>query len=90
MDAVTNVPIPVNEPVKGYAPGSPERAALEARIKELGGTQTELAMTIAGERRMGAGTPIDVVEPHNRAHVLGRMGDATEADVTEAVLDALR
>ncbi|MEU5993793.1 L-glutamate gamma-semialdehyde dehydrogenase [Spirillospora sp. NPDC047418] len=88
MDAVTNVPIPVNEPVKGYAPGSAERAALEARIKELGGTQTELAMTIAGERRMGAGTPIDVVEPHNRAHVLGRMGDATEADVAEAVIAA--
>ncbi|MFG2016768.1 L-glutamate gamma-semialdehyde dehydrogenase [Actinomadura geliboluensis] len=88
MDAVTTVPVPANEPVKGYAPGSPERTALEARIKELGGTQTELTMTIAGEHRMGAGTPIDVVEPHNRAHVLGRMGDATEADVTEAVVAA--
>ncbi len=37
---------------------------------------------------MGAGTPVDVVEPHNHAHVLGRMGDATEADVTEAVVAA--
>ncbi|MFA1539783.1 L-glutamate gamma-semialdehyde dehydrogenase [Actinomadura monticuli] len=88
MDAVTNVPVPANEPVKGYAPGSAERAALEARIKELGGTQTELTMTIAGEQRMGAGTPIDVVEPHDHAHVLGRMGDATEPDVTEAVVAA--
>ncbi|MEU8343868.1 delta-1-pyrroline-5-carboxylate dehydrogenase [Actinomadura meyerae] len=88
MDAVTTVPVPANEPVRGYAPGSPERAALEARIKELAGTQTELTMTIAGDRRMGAGTPIDVVEPHNRAHVLGRMGDATEADVAEAVVAA--
>ena len=88
MDAVTNVPVPVNEPVKGYAPGSAERAALEARIKELGGTQTELTMTIAGERRMGAGTPIDVVEPHDHAHVLGRMGDATEPDVAEAIMAA--
>jgi 1-pyrroline-5-carboxylate dehydrogenase len=88
MDAVTTVPVPVNEPVKGYAPGSAERAALEARIKELGGTQTELSMTIAGERRMGAGTPVDVVEPHDHAHVLGRMGDATEADVTEAIVAA--
>ncbi|WP_433474410.1 L-glutamate gamma-semialdehyde dehydrogenase [Spirillospora sp. CA-142024] len=88
MDAVTNVPVPVNEPVKGYAPGSGERAALEAAIKELGGAQTELAMTIGGERRMGAGTPIDVVEPHNHGHVLGRMGDATEADVAEAVAAA--
>ncbi|WP_067797649.1 L-glutamate gamma-semialdehyde dehydrogenase [Actinomadura formosensis] len=88
MDAVTTVPVPANEPVKGYAPGSGERAALEARIKELGGAQTELTMTLGGERRMGAGTPIDVVEPHNHAHVLGRMGEATEADVTEAIASA--
>ncbi|MEO3822211.1 L-glutamate gamma-semialdehyde dehydrogenase [Actinomadura sp. B10D3] len=88
MDAVTNVPVPVNEPVKGYAPGSGERAALEAKIKELGGAETELTMTLGGERRMGAGTPVDVVEPHNHGHVLGRMGEATEADVAEAIAAA--
>ncbi|TDC54651.1 L-glutamate gamma-semialdehyde dehydrogenase [Actinomadura sp. KC345] len=88
MDAVTTVPVPRNEPVKGYAPGSPERAALEAKIKELGGAQTELTMTIGGERRMGAGTPVDVVEPHNHGHVLGRMGNATEPDVAEAIAAA--
>ncbi|MGH3241817.1 MAG: aldehyde dehydrogenase family protein, partial [Spirillospora sp.] len=88
MDAVTTVPVPLNEPVRTYAPGSAERAALEARIKELGGAQTELTMTIAGERRMGAGTPIDVVEPHHHRHVLGRMGEATEPDVLEAIAAA--
>ncbi|WP_067453599.1 L-glutamate gamma-semialdehyde dehydrogenase [Actinomadura macra] len=88
MDAVTTVPVPVNEPVKGYAPGSAERAALEARIKELAGAQTELTMTIGGEHRMGAGTPIDVVEPHNHGHILGRIGNATDADVTEAIAAA--
>lgn len=88
MDAVTTVPVPVNEPVKGYAPGSPERAALEARIKELGGTETELTMTIGGDRRMGAGEPIAVVEPHDHGHVLGRMGDASEVDVAEAIAAA--
>ncbi|GGT59426.1 L-glutamate gamma-semialdehyde dehydrogenase [Actinomadura citrea] len=88
MDAVTAVPVPVNEPARTYAPGSAERAALEARIKELGGAQTELTMAIGGERRMGAGTPVDVVEPHDHGHVLGRMGEATEADVTEAVAAA--
>ncbi|GAA4235980.1 L-glutamate gamma-semialdehyde dehydrogenase [Actinomadura meridiana] len=85
MDAVTTVPVPRNEPVKGHAPGSPERAALEAAIKELGSARTELTMTIGGDRRMGAGTPIDVVEPHNHGHVLGRMGEATEPDVAEAI-----
>ncbi|RFU40720.1 L-glutamate gamma-semialdehyde dehydrogenase [Actinomadura logoneensis] len=85
MDAVTNVPVPVNEPVKEYAPGSPERAALEARIKELGGMDAELAMVVGEERRLGGGEPIEVVEPHHRARVLGTMGNATPADARAAV-----
>ncbi|GLZ03841.1 1-pyrroline-5-carboxylate dehydrogenase [Actinomadura sp. NBRC 104412] len=85
MDAVVTVPEPANEPVKSYAPGSPERAALEARIKELGGGQTELTMTIGGERRLGGGEPIEVVQPHDRRRVLGRMGNATERDVLAAI-----
>ncbi|GAA2623155.1 L-glutamate gamma-semialdehyde dehydrogenase [Actinomadura fulvescens] len=89
MDAVTNVPVPVNEPVKGYAPGSGERAALEAKIKELGGEQIDLTMTIGGERRLGGGAPVDVVEPHNHRHVLGQLRNATDDDVRAAV-DAAR
>ncbi|ACY99545.1 MULTISPECIES: L-glutamate gamma-semialdehyde dehydrogenase [Thermomonospora] len=85
MDAVTNVPVPANEPVKSYAPGSPERAALEDRIKELGAEQHELTMTIGGERRLGGGEPIEVVEPHRHGHVLGRLGNATDADVRAAI-----
>ncbi|MQA95127.1 MAG: L-glutamate gamma-semialdehyde dehydrogenase [Streptosporangiales bacterium] len=85
MDAVTNVPTPVNEPVKGYAPGTTDRAVLEARIKELAGTTHELTMTIGGEHRLGGGDTIDAVQPHNHRHVLGRMGNATAADVRAAI-----
>ena len=46
MDAVTRVPAPYNEPVRQYQPGSADRTALEARIKELAGQQAELSMTI--------------------------------------------
>ncbi|MFC5744241.1 L-glutamate gamma-semialdehyde dehydrogenase [Actinomadura rugatobispora] len=89
MDAVINVPVPANEPVKSHAPGSPERAALEARIKELAGAgPAELTMTIGGERRLGGGEPIEVVQPHDRARVLGRMGDATGDDVRAAIAAA--
>ena len=52
MDAVSRTPVPVNEPVRQYQPGSHERAALEAKIKELAGQQTELTMTIAGRQHM--------------------------------------
>jgi 1-pyrroline-5-carboxylate dehydrogenase len=85
MDAVTNVPVPANEPVKTYAPGSRERAGLEAKIKDLGSEQHDLTMTIGGEQRLGGGTPADVVQPHNHRHVLGRFGNATDADVGAAI-----
>ncbi|GIH68343.1 L-glutamate gamma-semialdehyde dehydrogenase [Sphaerimonospora thailandensis] len=89
MDAIVNVPVPANEPVYGYAPGSAERAALEARVKELGETRLDLTMTIGGERRMAGGAPIDVVQPHNHAAVLGTTADASAADVRAAIDAAL-
>jgi 1-pyrroline-5-carboxylate dehydrogenase len=85
MDAVTDVPTPGNEPVKAYAPGSQERVALEAKIKELAGERLDLTMTIGGERRSGGGEPIDVVEPHNRRHVLGTLNNATDDDIRKAI-----
>jgi 1-pyrroline-5-carboxylate dehydrogenase len=88
MDAVTNVPVPGNEPIKGYAPGSQERAALESRIKELTGERAELTMTIGGQQRMGSGERGDVVQPHNHRHVLGQFGNAADQDVAAAVYAA--
>jgi 1-pyrroline-5-carboxylate dehydrogenase len=90
MDAVTNVPLPVNEPVRTYAPGSTERAALENRIKELAGERAELTMTVGGQQRMGAGERVDVVAPHNHRHVLGQLGSVTDDDVAEAIAAARR
>ncbi|MGW0482156.1 L-glutamate gamma-semialdehyde dehydrogenase [Nonomuraea sp. NPDC003214] len=90
MDAISNVPVPANERVYGYAPGSAERAALENRIKELAGASIDLTMTIDGEQRLGGGAPIDVVQPHNKAAVLGRTNDATAQDVQDAIASALR
>ncbi|MDQ1617499.1 MAG: 1-pyrroline-5-carboxylate dehydrogenase [Actinomycetota bacterium] len=89
MDAVTNIPTPVNEPVRQYAPGSAERAELESALKRMQGDSHELTMTIGGRRRMGSGDPIEVVQPHNRRHVLGTMRAATTEDAG-AALDAAR
>jgi len=90
MDAVTNVPLPANEPVRLYIPGSQERAVLESRVKELAGERAELTMTIGGEQRMGAGERVDVVQPHNYRQVLGQLGTVTDDDVTEAIAAAGR
>jgi 1-pyrroline-5-carboxylate dehydrogenase len=88
MDAVTNVPQPVNEPVHDYAPGSPERRALTSRLEQMADEHLELTMSINGEHRMGGGEPIDVVQPHNHKAQLGTMGDATADDVRQAVAAA--
>jgi 1-pyrroline-5-carboxylate dehydrogenase len=88
MDAVSRTPVPVNEPVRQYQPGSHERAVLESKIKELAGQRAELTMTIAGRQQMAAGEVIDVVQPHNKKHVLGQLGNATDVDVAAAIYAA--
>jgi 1-pyrroline-5-carboxylate dehydrogenase len=85
MDAVTQVPVPVNEPVLDYAPGSPERASLEVALAELGGASIDLPHTIAGKRVMGTGKKIEVRQPHARRKVLGTMRNATLGDAQSAV-----
>jgi 1-pyrroline-5-carboxylate dehydrogenase len=85
MDAVTRVPLPANEPVRQYQPGSADRSALEARIKDLAGQRAELTMNIGGRTAMGSGDRIAVVQPHNHRRVLGDLGNATDAEVAEAI-----
>ncbi|QOS60014.1 L-glutamate gamma-semialdehyde dehydrogenase [Thermobifida fusca] len=89
MDAVTNVPAPVNEPVLSYAPGSPERAELTRYLTALADQPRELPMTIGGTRRLGGGARIDVVQPHRHASVLGILGNATHEDARDAIAAAL-
>jgi 1-pyrroline-5-carboxylate dehydrogenase len=88
LDAATTVPVPVNEPVRGYAPGSPERIGLEGRLKELAVEPVELTMTIGGRQRMGGGAPVDVVQPHRHSAVVGTLRTATADDVGAAVAAA--
>jgi 1-pyrroline-5-carboxylate dehydrogenase len=85
LNAVTVVPAGRNEPVLNYAPGSVERAQLEVKLKEIGSQQVELPAVIGGERRTGAGRPIDVVQPHRHAAVLGTLRNSTRADARAAI-----
>ena len=88
MDAVTRVPEPVNEPILQYAPGSAERADLEAALKDLAASPRELTATIGGRRRMASGERVDIVQPHARHHVLGTTANGTADDAREAVAAA--
>jgi 1-pyrroline-5-carboxylate dehydrogenase len=89
MDAVTAPPTPVNEPNLTYAPGSAERAALEAELKRQEGQEREFPATIGGRKVMGGGAEFTVVQPHDHAHVLGTGRGATQDDA-RAAIDAAR
>ncbi|WP_375499745.1 L-glutamate gamma-semialdehyde dehydrogenase [uncultured Jatrophihabitans sp.] len=90
MDAITAPPPPHNEAQRAYAPGSAERASLQAALAELSGERAELTMTVGGVERMAGGERIPVVAPHRHELVLGDTADATPADVEAAIGAALQ
>ena len=88
MDAVTQVPAPINEPILNYAPGSPERARIEKALAELVTSSPDLPNVIGGRREMASGERIEVRSPHEHSRVLGVTGNSTHADATAAVAAA--
>jgi 1-pyrroline-5-carboxylate dehydrogenase len=85
MDAVSQVPRPVNEPIRQYAPGSPERASLQERLVQMAGERHEFTLTVDGKQRMGEGVEIEVVQPHRHQQVLGVLREAGASEVARAV-----
>ncbi|MFI5933613.1 L-glutamate gamma-semialdehyde dehydrogenase [Actinoplanes sp. NPDC051494] len=86
MNSIPQVPAPRNEPVRDYAPGSPERAELQAKLTELAdAAPAELTATIGGTERMPGGKSFDVVAPHRHSQVLGVSAHSTTADAVQAV-----
>jgi len=88
MDAITSVPAPINEPVLNYAPGSPERAALDVALKEAVSDVPELTNVIGGKHVMASGDKIEVRSPHERSRVLGITANSTKSDATAAIAAA--
>ena len=90
MDAVADVPVPVNEAVLGYGPGSKERAGIEAALERMASEDPiELTATIDGVSKPASGESFDVTMPSDRAHILGHSANATRADATDAINAAL-
>ncbi|HET7667880.1 MAG TPA: L-glutamate gamma-semialdehyde dehydrogenase [Mycobacterium sp.] len=85
MDAITDVPLPVNEPVHEYAPGSGERTRLKEALALLSADPIDLPHVIGGTHRMGGGERVDVVQPHRHAARLGTLTNAEHADASAAI-----
>jgi len=82
-------PIPVNEPVLSYAPGSPERVALKKALAELKKEEIDIPMYIGGEE-VRTGNKKSLHPPHERAHTLGYFHYGTAEHVRQAVDVALK
>ncbi|HEX2165019.1 MAG TPA: L-glutamate gamma-semialdehyde dehydrogenase [Thermoanaerobaculia bacterium] len=83
-NAIAPIPVPVNEPVRSYAPGSPERKSLEKRLQEMLAEEVEVPLLIGGEE-VRTGDTVEMVCPHDHGHVLGRFHQAGPAEVERAV-----
>ncbi|MDR3682244.1 MAG: L-glutamate gamma-semialdehyde dehydrogenase [Geothrix sp.] len=81
---IFKVPHPINEPVKGYAPGSPERASLAAKVKEMAAQKIEIPLIIGG-KEIRTGKLAKAVMPHDHGHVLADVHLGGEAEVKLAV-----
>ena len=87
--AISRVPVPVNEPVLGYAPGMPERTRLQAMLARMSGERTEMPLVIDG-RDVRTGRLGQAVMPHRHAHVLGDFHQGGAAEARSAIDAALR
>ena len=82
------IPPPVNEPVRSYAPGSPERAELKARLTAMASERIDIPMVIDG-KDVSTGKTASAVMPHDHRHVLGDYHMAGPAEVDAAIKSAV-
>jgi 1-pyrroline-5-carboxylate dehydrogenase len=79
-----SIPAPRNEPTLSYAPGTPERAALQAKLSELSSREIEIPLVIGGHE-VRTGRIADVRVPHRHAQRLARCHEAGKAEVHAAI-----
>ncbi len=79
---IFRVPAPVNEPIRDYAPGSPERASLQLRLEQMRNERLDIPLIIGGEE-IRTGNVKQAVMPHDKEHVLAdvHQGGAEEVEL---------
>ena len=87
-NAFFRVPTPVNEPVKGYAPGAPERSELSKELKRLKQEERDIPMHIGGQE-VRTGRTLPLAPPHDHQHVLAHFHEGDAGHVTQAIEAAL-
>lgn len=83
-----NVPVPHNEPVLAYGPGSAERASLKAALNEARSKKLDIPMYIGGEE-IRTGTTLEIRPPHDHQHILATYHDGDRSHAEAAIKAAL-
>lgn len=83
-----NVPVAVNEPVKSYAPGTPERNAVLAEYKKMYNSTVDVPLYING-KNIETGNTRTMSPPHDHQHVVGTYHLAEKSHVEDAIATAL-
>ncbi|MCP3957505.1 MAG: L-glutamate gamma-semialdehyde dehydrogenase [bacterium] len=83
-NAIVQVPTPVNEVVRDYAPGSPERASIKQRLAEMMRERVEIPLIIGGEE-VRTGNTVQAVCPHDHGHVLADFHQAGAPEIERAI-----
>jgi 1-pyrroline-5-carboxylate dehydrogenase len=86
---IYKVPVPQNEPVKSYAPGSSERAELALMLKKLRSVKLDIPMYIGG-KEVRSGIKSRMAPPHDHKHTLGHFHKSSKKHVSEAIRAALK
>ena len=81
---IFRVPPAFNEPVRGFASGSPERASLRARLDKMAGERLDVPLVIGG-KDVFTGSTRPAVMPHEREHVLADVHQGGAEQVREAI-----
>lgn len=87
-NGIFNVPIPKNEPIFSYEPGSQEKKDLKAKIVELKAKEIEIPVILGGEEAK-TGKTVECRCPHETKHLLGIYHKASEKEVEQAIQAAL-
>jgi 1-pyrroline-5-carboxylate dehydrogenase len=88
-NAINQTPLPENEPIISYAPGTPERERLKTRLDELAGQQIDIPLIIDGEE-VRTGDTSKYVMPHDRGHVLANWHKGGRKEIEAAVESSQR
>jgi len=82
--SAARIPTPINDPIKTYAPGTPERSVLKKKLADMSAQKIEIPLIIGG-KEVRTGDTATQIMPHRHGHVIATWHKAGPAEAQKAV-----